>query len=294
MSGARSETRRAHLAGLAGAAATAMLPRLAHAQARDAPRGGQPNATRAPATPAAADIPPEGIGRGIRHVSYSDQGGRPDGVQVMGSRGHLYVGHMFSDGVTVLDARDPRELEPVHYFSTPFTRTHHLQTAGDYLVLANGANLARSQRYDNSRAYFENTLADSVAKREPFRAGISIFDIARNPAAPREIAFLEMPGIGVNRLWWVGGRHAYVSAHFDGFTDHILCIVRFDAACAAGAGRARSPARCGIESNLAHADRRNAAVPCRHVRSALDGPRVPDSAARRNGGTRRARSSWPT
>src|SRR4029453_3649534 len=25
--------------------------------------------------------------------------------------------------------------------------------------------------------------------------------------------------------WWPGGRYAYVSAHFDGFTDHILCIV---------------------------------------------------------------------
>ncbi len=33
-----------------------------------------------------ADIPPEGIGKGIRHISYSDQGGRPDGVQVMLNR----------------------------------------------------------------------------------------------------------------------------------------------------------------------------------------------------------------
>ena len=41
----------------------------------------------------------------------------------------------------------------------------------------------------------------------------------------REIAFLEMPGFGINRLWWPGGRYAYVAAHFDGFTDHILCIV---------------------------------------------------------------------
>ncbi len=41
----------------------------------------------------------------------------------------------------------------------------------------------------------------------------------------KEIAFLEMPGLGINRLWWTGGRYAYVSAHFDGFTDHILCIV---------------------------------------------------------------------
>ena len=41
----------------------------------------------------------------------------------------------------------------------------------------------------------------------------------------KEIAFLEMPGLGINRLWWPGGRYAYVAAHFDGFTDHILCIV---------------------------------------------------------------------
>jgi hypothetical protein len=38
-------------------------------------------------------------------------------------------------------------------------------------------------------------------------------------------AFLRMPGFGINRLWWTGGRYAYVSAHFDGFTDCILCIV---------------------------------------------------------------------
>jgi hypothetical protein len=199
-------TRRAHLAGLAGAAATAMLPRGVRAQPGD-------------------DIPLEGIGRGLRHLSYSDIGGRPDSVQVMLSHGYAYVGHAFNDGVTVLDASDPRRLKPVHHFSTPFTRTHHLQTAGDYLLLVNGANLARSQSYDNSRDYFENTLADSLTKPEPFRAGLSIFDLARDPARPREIAFLEMPGIGVNRLWWAGGRYAYVSAHFDGFTDHILCIV---------------------------------------------------------------------
>jgi hypothetical protein len=41
----------------------------------------------------------------------------------------------------------------------------------------------------------------------------------------KEIAFLEMPGFGINRLWWPGGRYASVAAHFDGFTDHILCIV---------------------------------------------------------------------
>jgi hypothetical protein len=35
----------------------------------------------------------------------------------MVNRGHVYVGHMFSDGVTILDAADPRELKPVGFFT---------------------------------------------------------------------------------------------------------------------------------------------------------------------------------
>jgi len=167
----------------------------------------------------------QGIGRRIRHLSHSDQGGRPDGVQVMVNRGHVYVGHMFSDGVTILDAADPRQLKPVGFFTAGVnTRTHHLQVADDVLLLANGANIVRMQSYDSMRGYFENVLADSITNRKTFRAGLSIHDISR-PAEIKEIAFLEMPGFGINRLWWTGGRYAYVSAHFDGFTDHILCIV---------------------------------------------------------------------
>jgi hypothetical protein len=172
-----------------------------------------------------APIPLEGIGRRIRHVSYSDQGGRPDGVQVMVNRRHVYVGHMFSDGVTILDATDPRQLKPVGFFTAGVnTRTHHLQVADDLLLLANGANIVAMQSYDNLRGYFENALVDSITNRKKFRSGLSIHDISK-PSEMREIAFLEMPGFGINRLWWVGGRYAYVSAHFDGFTDHLLCIV---------------------------------------------------------------------
>src|SRR3954467_10871389 len=192
-------TRREHLQGLLALGATALMP--------DVP------------------VPPQGIGRRIRHIAYSDQGGRPDGVQVMVNRRHVYVGHMFSDGVTILDAADPRRLKPVGFFTAGTnTRTHHLQVSDDLLLLANGANIVAMQSYDNMRGYFENTLADSITNRKKFRSGLSIHDISK-PAEMREIGFLEMPGFGINRLWWTGERYAYVSAHFDGFTDHILCIV---------------------------------------------------------------------
>ncbi len=173
----------------------------------------------------ATAIPPQGIGHRFRHLGYSDMNGRPDSVQVMRNRGHLYVGHMFSNGVTILDAADPRKLKPVGFFTGgDFTRTHHLQVHDDLLLLANGANIVAMQSYDNIRGYFENALADSITNRKKFRSGLSIHDISR-PAEMREIAFLEMPGLGVNRLWWVGGRYAAVAAHFDGFTDHFLVMV---------------------------------------------------------------------
>ena len=202
-------TRRAYLAGSLSAAALAALPR----------------GTRAAAA-AGWNVPPEGIGNRIRHVSYSDQGGRPDGVQIMLNRGHLYIGHQFTDGFSVIDARDARNLKPVNYILTaPNTSTHHLQVAEDMLLVANGANIMAMQSYDDARSYFENTLADSITKKVPFRAGLSIYDIKTDPARPREIAFLAMPGFGINRLWWTGGRYAYCAAHFDGYTDHILAIV---------------------------------------------------------------------
>src|SRR5215475_11656565 len=123
------------------------------------------------------EIPPEGIGKGIKHVSYSDIGGRPDSVQVMFNKQHVYVGHMFSDGVTILDASDPRNLKPVHFFTAgQYTRTHHLQLYDDLLLLANGANIVAMQSYDNMRGYFENTLADSITNRKKFRSGLSIHD----------------------------------------------------------------------------------------------------------------------
>src|SRR5678815_4792209 len=201
-------TRREHLKGLLALAA--------------ASTAGAPRASRAAADP---PTPGAGIGRRIRHLSHSDQGGRPDGVQVMVNRRHVYVGHMFSDGVTILDATDPRRLKPVGFFTAGVnTRTHHLQVADDVMLLANGANIVAMQSYDNLRGYFENALVDSITNKKKFRSGLSIHDISK-PGEMREIAFLEIPGFGVNRLSWMGGRYAYLSAHFDGFTDHIFCIV---------------------------------------------------------------------
>ena len=94
----------------------------------------------APAFAADTEIPPQGIGKGIKHISYSDIGGRPDSVQVMANRGHLFVGHMFSNGLTVLNASDPRNLKPVEFF-----------TGGDQAGVLRGSRSGRCGRFRGRR-----------------------------------------------------------------------------------------------------------------------------------------------
>jgi len=55
------------------------------------------------------------LARNMRLIGHCDQGGRPDGVQLMVHRGFAYVGHMFSKGFSVVDVRDPARPKGVQY-----------------------------------------------------------------------------------------------------------------------------------------------------------------------------------
>lgn len=162
----------------------------------------------------------------IRFLGHTDQGGRPDGVQVMAAKGHVYVGHMFSDGITVIDASDPRAPKPVNFLACPpNTRASHIQVHDGIMLAINAANVWALQQYEKQQDYFGQSLADSFSSRDRgFAAGLRVYDL-RDPAAPREIAFMPVQGIGLHRIWWVGGRYAYASCHFDGYTDHILVTI---------------------------------------------------------------------
>jgi hypothetical protein len=164
--------------------------------------------------------------KNIRFLSRSDQGGRPDGTQVMVHEGHAYIGHMFSDGITAIDVRDPRRPAPVAFIANPpNTRSHHIQMHGDILLAVNGANVWALAKYNELKDYFTSSLTQSFkGATQSFASGLRVYDISE-PAAPREIAFLEIPGLGLHRIWWVGGRYAYASAHMEGFTDHIMAAI---------------------------------------------------------------------
>jgi hypothetical protein len=164
--------------------------------------------------------------RNIDFVGAHDLDGRGDSVQIMVHKGHAYIGHMFADGFTVVDVGDPRNPRTKKFVAAPpNTRAFHLQTHGDLLLTVNSPNIWVMQGYADPNDYFKSSITDSFTKRDKnFAAGLRVFDISK-PAAPREIAFMPVDGLGLHRLWYVGGRYAYASCHWQGFTDHVLAII---------------------------------------------------------------------
>ena len=161
----------------------------------------------------------------IDFVSHSDQGGRGDGVQIMVYDGYAYIGHMFSNGVTVMDVRDPKRPQPVQFIpAPPNTWNIHLQTADKLLLVIDAANLFAT--VTDEKAYYGGSITHAFAgDGRNFSAGLRIFDIS-DPANPRERGFMPVSGLGLHRIWYTGGPYAYVSAQLEGFTDYIFLVGR--------------------------------------------------------------------
>jgi hypothetical protein len=62
----------------------------------------------------ATELPRPEYSRNMRLIGHSDQGGRPDGVQLMVHRGFAYIGHMVSQGFSIVDVR-PQNPKPAGY-----------------------------------------------------------------------------------------------------------------------------------------------------------------------------------
>ena len=102
----------------------------------------------------------------------------------------------------------------------------HLQAHGPWLLVAEAFDF-RSTMPDSE--YYRRAVGGMDSSRFgerglDYSAGIRVYDIS-HPAQPRAVSFLEVPGLGVHRIWWTGGRYAYASTLLDGFSDHILIVV---------------------------------------------------------------------
>ncbi len=178
------------------------------------------------------NLPKPDFVKNMKLIGYSDQGGREDGVQVMVNKGHAFVGHMFSKGFSVIDVRDPRNPKPVKYMPAPHnTWTIHLQTYGDLLLVINARDMFAAPEFQDERKYYIGSHSDQASEAEAaptdkrdWTAGLAVYDISK-PAEPRQIGFMPVEGGGIHRIWYTGGRWAYVSAMLDGFTDYIFMTV---------------------------------------------------------------------
>jgi hypothetical protein len=173
------------------------------------------------------DLPKPDYARNMRIIGHSDQGGRPDGVQIMVHRGYAYIGHMFSKGFSVVDVRDaknPRAVNP------PGTWNIHLQTHDDLLLVINAKDMFAAAEFADEKAYYKGQLGKVVGTAEKkntardWTAGLAVYDIS-TPQTPRRIGFMPVDGGGIHRIWYTGGRWAYVSALLDGFTDYVFMTV---------------------------------------------------------------------
>ncbi len=163
--------------------------------------------------------------RGLRLLSTCDIAGRPDSLQVMLADGHAFVSHPFTGGFSVVDVRDPRRPVPVAYVPPPpGTRTLHLQLSDGFLLVTNEADNSHSQKYLDKAQYFGSQLGHDTDGLEEFSAGVRVYDVS-TPSRPAEVGFLPIPGFGVHRLYWAGGRLATASSMPAGYNDFILSVL---------------------------------------------------------------------
>jgi len=165
--------------------------------------------------------------RGLKYLGHSDQGGRPDGLQVMVHRGYAYVAHPWSQGFSIVDVREPTRPRTVNYVAAPAnTWSIHLQTHDNLLLVVHALDLFADASFVDEWTYYTRSVGDTVgsSRTRNWSAGMAIYDLAQ-PEQPRQIGFFPVDGVGVHRIWYTGGRWAYVSALLDGYTDYILLIV---------------------------------------------------------------------
>jgi hypothetical protein len=175
------------------------------------------------------DLLPPTLARNMRLIGHCDQGGRSDGVQIMVHRGFAYIGHLFSKGFTIVDVRDPRHPETVgHVPAPPNTWNVHLQVADDLLLVINGKDVFADAAFADERSYYQAAAGTALGTATAGRArdwtgGLAVYDLA-DPAHPRQIGFMPVAG-SIHRIWYVGGRWAYVSALLEGFSDFIFLTI---------------------------------------------------------------------
>ncbi len=96
----------------------------------------------------------------MRLIGHSDQGGRPDGVQLMVHRGFAYIGHMVSQGFSIVDVRDPKTKSRRIRACAAGYRNVHLRAHDDLLLVINARDLFADARFADEKVYYTRRWGD--------------------------------------------------------------------------------------------------------------------------------------
>ncbi len=116
------------------------------------------------------NLPKPDYVKNMKLIGHTDQGGRPDGVQLMVNKGFAFTGHMFSKGFSVMDVRDPRDPKPVAYVPAPAnTWNIHLQTHEDLLLVINAKDMFAASEFQDETEYYKGALGKKVGTADQSR-----------------------------------------------------------------------------------------------------------------------------
>jgi hypothetical protein len=140
----------------------------------------------------------------IRLLGHSDLAGHGDGSRIDKKGDFLYVAHMKSMGVTILNVEDPAHPRVVNQIAKASgVHNHKVQIAGDLMIT------------NHERAPWE---------KGDYRPGVQLFDISK-PDSPKEISFFPTCQKGVHRFWFADGRYAHLPTSAEGFSNRIYSII---------------------------------------------------------------------
>jgi len=88
-------------------------------------------------------LPAPDYARNMRLIGHSDQGGRPDALQVMVNRGFAYVAHPWSQGFSIIDVRDVVALH-LAALNDPETSGQRYLATAEYVPFPEVGNILRA------------------------------------------------------------------------------------------------------------------------------------------------------
>lgn len=149
----------------------------------------------------------------IELVGYNDLGNRPGfkmGLQRVGGRWYLYLGHLWDRGWSVVDVSDPQSPRHLNFIDGPEgTWTLQVQVADGLMITG-----------------LEKPVEGwGIESGLPFEEGAWIWDVSGDPANPALLGKFATGGTGTHRNYYSGGRYAYLAANPEGYFGGMLVIV---------------------------------------------------------------------